>query len=94
MGLDLWFQDDVARILAATKETMRSSLGAVAPLDAEEANAYQQGFADALRSVAVAFGVCPPDLAPWPEERRRSHTVRVVDSAASLPGHNGTGRRR
>jgi hypothetical protein len=60
MGLDLWFREDVARILASTYETMTSSLGAVSVLDAEVADAYQQGFADALQAVAVAMGVCPP----------------------------------
>jgi hypothetical protein len=57
MGLDLWFREDVARILASTHETLRASAGAVAPLDEERAAAYQQGFEDALRAVGVAFGV-------------------------------------
>jgi hypothetical protein len=57
MALDLWFQEDVARILAATQETMNNSMGAVSPLDPEVGAAYQQGFADALRAVAIAFGV-------------------------------------
>lgn len=60
MGLDLWFREDVARILASTHETLRASTGAVAPLDEERAGAYQQGFEDALRAVAVAFGVLAP----------------------------------
>jgi hypothetical protein len=60
MGLDLWFREDVARILASTHETLRASAGAVTPLDEERAGAYQQGFEDALRAVAVAFGVLAP----------------------------------
>jgi hypothetical protein len=59
-GLDLWFQTDVARILAATHETMQSSLNAATPLDPELARSYRQGFGDALRAVAVAFGVAVP----------------------------------
>ena len=39
MGLDVWFRDDVARMLAA---------------------AYHQGFEDALRAMAVAFGLLRP----------------------------------
>lgn len=62
MGLDLWFREDVARILASTHETLRASAGAVAPLDEEQAAAYQQGFEDALRAVGVAFGVLGPGL--------------------------------
>jgi hypothetical protein len=60
MGLDVWFQQDVARILASTHETMAASIRATAPLDAEIAEAYQRGFVDALRAVAVAFGVAGP----------------------------------
>jgi hypothetical protein len=60
MGLDLWFQDDVRRILAATHETMVASMRAAPPLNLETAEAYQQGFGDALRAVAVAFGVTAP----------------------------------
>ena len=55
MGLDLWFAEDVARILAATQETMQASQAA--SIVNED---YQQGFVDALRAVAVAFGVASP----------------------------------
>jgi hypothetical protein len=64
MGLDLWFREDVARILASTHETLQASAGAVAPLDEERAGAYHQGFEDALRAVAVAFGVLGPGGGP------------------------------
>ena len=60
MGLDVWFQQDVARILASTHETMAASMRATVPLDVEIAEAYQRGFVDALRAVAVAFGVARP----------------------------------
>lgn len=55
MGLDLWFQEDVARILASTQETMRASQA-----EGGVNEDYQQGFVDALRAVAVAFGVAQP----------------------------------
>jgi hypothetical protein len=70
MGLDLWFRQDVARILASTWETMHSTaeatspgpgddgrLGAVATSDERMACAYRRGFEDALRAVGVAFGL-------------------------------------
>ncbi len=60
MGLDLWFREDVVRILASTQETMRSSIAASRPLDVAVADSYRDGFDDALRSVAVAFGICAP----------------------------------
>ena len=40
------------------REELRERLAA--PLDEERAGAYQQGFEDALRAVAVAFGVWAP----------------------------------
>ena len=60
MGLDLWFREDVVRILASTQETMRNSIAASPPLDTMVADSYRDGFDDALRSVAVAFGICAP----------------------------------
>ncbi|MBU0610228.1 MAG: hypothetical protein KKI08_20255, partial [Armatimonadetes bacterium] len=55
---------DVARILASTHEAMAASMRAAPPLDPEMAGAYQQGFADALRAVGVAFGVALPVQLP------------------------------
>ena len=66
MGLDVWFRQDVARILASTQETLAQAQGAVPPLDPERAGAYQQGFAAALQSVAVAFGLDAPGPVPPP----------------------------
>jgi hypothetical protein len=59
MGLDLWFREDVARILASTQETMEASQAATVINED-----YQLGFRNALRAVAVAFGVAPPSQ--WP----------------------------
>lgn len=60
MPLDLWFREDVARILASAWETMRSSLAGRSPADPEQDDAYRQGFEDALRSVGIAFGIATP----------------------------------
>jgi hypothetical protein len=60
VGLDLWFREDVARILASTYETIQASSGAVAPQSPELAETYLRGFSDALCAVAVAFGVAAP----------------------------------
>jgi hypothetical protein len=62
MGMDLWFREDVVRILACAHETMRSTSGAVRPDCREEVATYHQGFVDALRVVAIAFGVVTPGL--------------------------------
>jgi hypothetical protein len=66
MGLDLWFRQDVARILASTWETMQATStatqpgngsGSVATSDERLAAAYRRGFEDALRAVGIAFGL-------------------------------------
>lgn len=57
MGLDLWFRDDVLRILGAVAAGMSGAVAANRPLDEEYAVAYRQGFEDAMRAVAVGFGV-------------------------------------
>jgi hypothetical protein len=60
MGLDIWFREDVARILAAAHETRHFTAHATPPLDPERAQAYARGFDDALRALAVAFGLAGP----------------------------------
>ena len=64
MGLDLWFRQDVARILASTWETMHACTSAAAaegprpaPADERLAAVYRRGFEDALRAVGLAFGL-------------------------------------
>jgi hypothetical protein len=57
MGLDLWFREDVARILASQYETMQASTDVAMNGNTE---AYRQGFEDAIRGMAVAFGVAAP----------------------------------
>ena len=60
MGLDMWFREDVQRILASVLETQRNAARAMPALDTEHAAAYQRGFFDALKAVAVGFGIAPP----------------------------------
>ena len=62
MGLDMWFREDVTRILASVLEVQRNSARSVAALDTEYAVAYQRGFVDALCAVAVAFGIRAPTV--------------------------------
>jgi hypothetical protein len=85
MALDLWFREDVARILVATQETMRSSVGAVSPVDTEVGAAYQQGFVDALRAVAIAFGVVPLVGAGPAPRAAWARTVYGRDAEVSRP---------
>ena len=55
MGLDLWFREDVARILNAAAESQRDALEALGETP------YYRGYFAALRVVATAFGVGAPD---------------------------------
>ena len=82
MGLDLWFREDVVRILASTQETMRRSMAASPPLHVAVADSYREGFDDALHTVAVAFGICAP-TAPAPRGRRPVQAAQV--DAEQLP---------
>jgi hypothetical protein len=47
-------------MLAAAHETLQASSRGAPPLDPERAEAYHQGFEDALRALAVAFGLAVP----------------------------------
>lgn len=78
MGLDLWFQQDVARILASTQETMAATMDAAPALDPEQAEAYRQGFTAAIRAVAVAFGVAGPTL-PGGNGNRLARSVQLIE---------------
>lgn len=57
MSLDLWFRDDVVRIIGAVCAGMSGAVVANRPVDEEYAAGYRQGFEDAMRAVAVGFGV-------------------------------------
>ena len=68
MGLDIWYRENVTRILASVLESHRAALNAAPALDTEHAAAYQRGFTDAMRAVAVAFGLAPPTRAEKPKK--------------------------
>jgi hypothetical protein len=71
MALDLWFREDVARILASAHETMQASTAGWSHASPRLATAYQRGFDDALRAVGIAFGVAGP--------ARLSRDVQIVE---------------
>ena len=79
MGLDLWFREDVARILASTQETMRATMSGAQVLDSDHAEAYRRGFADAILAMAVAFGVTVPRVIG--NDERRAGAVRFIEAA-------------
>lgn len=92
MPLDLWFRDDISRILAATHETFRASASfrcdsapAPDPLAAEATLAYHQGFSDALRAIALAFGVGSPASRAGAPAAYEIPRVTQNDPAASRP---------
>jgi hypothetical protein len=80
MGLDLWFREDVTRILASAHEAMRASTVAMSAPRSALTDAYQQGFVDALRAVGVAFGVCLRGSLREPCENLGTQVPSVVDA--------------
>jgi hypothetical protein len=79
MALDLWFREDVARILTSTYETMVSTSVAMGAARPELTAAYQQGFSDALRAVGMAFGVAIPTSVRDDGNRRIVHLLDVQE---------------
>jgi hypothetical protein len=77
MALDLWFREDVARILASAHETMQASTAGWSHVSPRLATAYQQGFVDALRAVGIAFGVAAPTV---PTPVRPSQGVQTFEA--------------
>jgi hypothetical protein len=80
MGLDLWFREDVARILASTGEAIyastRAASAAHGPHPGDLMAAYQQGVEDALRAVGLAFGLAVEGRS---QEHRLPGAGQVVD---------------
>jgi hypothetical protein len=76
MALDLWFREDVARILASAHETMQASTAGWSHVNPRLATAYQKGFDDALRAVGIAFGVATPAS---PKPARPSRDAQIVE---------------
>jgi hypothetical protein len=80
MGLDMWFQADVARILSATHEAMQAT--AAAGIGGEQFEGYREGFCAALRAVAAGFGLPDPALGTDGSVRRSDAIMRTADHAA------------
>lgn len=59
MPLDIFFREDVTRILSAAMEGRRRVAQSIRALDPDDSTAYERGFTDAINIVAVAFGLLP-----------------------------------
>ena len=77
MALDLWFREDVARLLASAHETMGASTAGWSHISPRLATAYQKAFMDALRVVDIAFGSTAP-TPPTPVQPPES--VQIVEA--------------
>ncbi len=82
MSLNVWVRDDIKNTLLALNEASGSlALRISSHADDVYLQAYRDGYADALRAVAVAFGIMiptPPD--PLPEALRLPrHWIEVED---------------
>jgi hypothetical protein len=89
MALDLWFRDDVMRIMASTHEATGASTAALPPASFEVADAYRQGFLDALRAVGIAFGIVPP---VFTGQARTAHGAQIVDGESPSVDKNRRGQ--
>lgn len=69
MGLDLWFRNDVRRILIAIATAAHSVSGG-------ENTEYMRGYYDALQAVASGFGL-RPDL-DFPSETEYNDCNRIT----------------
>jgi hypothetical protein len=76
--MDLWFREDVVRILASAHETMRATSGIAHPQNPEAIATYHRGFVDALRVVAIAFGVVGPELGARDHDSVASRSVATM----------------
>jgi hypothetical protein len=55
MGLQIWFREDIENSLLAVYTTMQATVTALE--NDGQSRAYCQGFEDALKCVAMSFGV-------------------------------------
>jgi hypothetical protein len=84
LALDLWFREDIARILASTGETMSAGQTAVPALDQDLADSYRHGFCDALHALAVAFGVASPIPAVYGGTLHEPDAIQPTQDAGEL----------
>jgi hypothetical protein len=55
MTIGMWFQDDLANLLASVAQTQMSIMGYIPKTP--EANAYQAGCVDTLAALSMALGL-------------------------------------
>jgi len=90
VGLDIWFRDDIANILKAAHQANRLALevsegdeGSPGSARAAEVRwAYRRGFAAALATLAMAFGLSRPGGG----ERRHGRMVSTDDDTEDWGG--------
>ena len=55
-SIDMWFPEDVRRVLTAVYLTQSNAMNALDNTD-QYADAYRRGFEDAIRAIGIAFGL-------------------------------------
>jgi len=63
MSFDVYFHDDIMRVIAALKSTFRGVIAIAQP--GETMQAYSLGYMDVLDAVTQAFQAKPDDFAPY-----------------------------
>jgi len=95
MGLDIWFKDDIANILRAANEANLAAMVAAAGADpagptgetSRLRQAYRDGFAAALATVALALGLPAPAIRvdAHPPDAWVREVIRVESSKRISP---------
>lgn len=59
MSLEVWFKEDIRNTLLALNETSSNTHAQMVALcgDSASSESYRAGYGDALRAVAIAFGI-------------------------------------
>jgi len=84
MSLDVWFKDDIRNTLLALSETSQDTHAQIVALvgESQTAQSYRSGYGDALRAVAIAFGI----TAPRASEERQATMPRLESGRAGPRG--------
>ena len=90
MSLDVWFRDDIKNTLVALNQAngMGTARMALQIEEPREIQIYREGYRDALRAVAIAFGIATAVTLPEPltENLRLTRTWKEVNYDDELDG--------
>ncbi len=69
MGLEMWFQEDIENAILAAEEASASTASQFGG-NPERVAAFREGYRAALVTIALAFGIRPPERSSLAHHRR------------------------